>query len=347
MKGSLKAMVLAAGAGTRLRPLTHATPKPMVPVANRPILHHVLANLARHGVRDVMLNLHAHPEQVRSYCGDGSHWGLRLKYSMEHKLLGTAGAVKKVADFFKDAPLLIMSGDGLSDIDISRFFRFHQRRRSFATMATKAVNSRFEYGIAVTGKEGKIKGFLEKPRWGDVLSNQANTGIYLFAPEALRLIPKRVYDFGHELWPKLLRLKKAIYAWEWKGYWCDIGNLTEYRRSQIAALNGEVDVEIPGRQIRPRVWIEAGARIHPAARLTAPCVIGKRARIGRGAVIGPHTVVGADSTVGPKAILKNCILFDGADVGPGSFLAHSILSAGSRITTNSAVYNADILKNSV
>jgi len=343
----LKAMVLAAGAGTRLRPLSHQTPKPMVPVANRPVLHHVLANLARHGIRDVMLNLHAHPDQVRAYCGDGSRFGLRLRYSMEPKLLGTAGAVKKAENFLKDAPFIIMSGDGLSDIDITRFYRFHRRRRSFATMATKAVDSRFEYGITVTGKGGRIRGFLEKPSWGEVLSNKANTGIYLFEPGVFRHIPRRVYDFGHELWPKMLRLKKPIFAWEWKGYWCDIGNLTEYRRSQEAVLNGEVDVEIPGRQVRRGIWIEEGARVHPRAKLIAPCVIGARAKIARGAVVGPYTVVGAAASVGPNAILKSCILFDGVDVGAGSYLAHSILSAGSRVTTKSAVYNAEILDSGV
>lgn len=340
---SLKALVLAAGAGTRLRPLSYETPKPMVPVANRPVLHHVLTNLARHGIREVMLNLHSHPDQVRNFCGDGSRWGLHVRYSMERRLLGTAGALKKVESFFSGGPALVLSGDGLSDIDITRFYRFHRSRRSFATLVTKAVDSRFEYGVAVTGKNGRIKGFLEKPSWGDILSNQVNTGIYLFNSGIFRHIPSGVYDFGHQVWPKLLRLKKPIYAWEWKGYWCDIGTLSEFRRSQRAALDGEIDIEIPGRKAGHRIWIEEGARVDRRARLIGPCLIGRGAVVGAGAIVGPYSVVGEGAKVGPKAILKNCILFKGVVVGPGAYLVNTILSSGSRIAAKAAVFNADIL----
>ncbi len=343
----LRALVLAAGAGSRLRPLSYETPKPLVPIANRPVLHHVLTNLARHGIREVMLNLHSHPDQVRKFCGDGSRWGLHISYSMERRLLGTAGALKKVESFFRGGPVLIMSGDGLSDVDITRFYRFHRARKSFATQVTKAVDSRFEYGVAVTGKSGRIKAFLEKPSWGDILSNQVNTGIYLFDNGIFRHIPRGVYDFGHQVWPKLLRLRKPIYAWEWKGYWCDIGNLTEFRKSQRAALDGEIDIEIPGRRAGRRVWIEEGARVDRRARLVGPCLIGRRATVGPGAVVGPYSVVGAGAKVGPKATLKNCILFDKAVVGPGAYLVNAILSTGGRIATKSAVFNADILKTKV
>lgn len=339
----LKAMVLAAGAGTRLQPLSFQTPKPMAPVAGLPVLHHVLNNLARHGVREAMLNLHSHPEQVRGYCGDGSKWNMKIRYSHERRLLGTAGGVKKVESFFKDSPFIIMSGDGLCNIDITRFYRFHRARRSLATLASKAVDSRFEYGVALTHKTGRIRGFLEKPNWGDVLSNQVNTGIYLFEPAVFKHIPKGVYDFGHQLWPKLLKLKKPIYAWEWKGYWCDIGNLTEYRKSQKAALDGEAGIEIPGKQVRKRIWMDPTAQVHPRAKLQAPCVIGKGAQIARNAHIGPYTVVGAKSSVGEKAVLKNCILLEDVRVGAGAHLSHCILCANSKISTHSAIYNAEIL----
>jgi len=175
-------MVLAAGAGTRLRPLTIQTPKPMVPVVNRPVLHHVLDNLLRHDVEQVMVNLYAHADQIRGYCGDGSRWSLKLHYSHEPKLLGTAGAIKKVESFFKDGAFFVMSGDGLSDIDLTEMYAFHKRRKSLATMAIKAIDSRFEYGVTLSEGNGRIKGFLEKPSWGDVFSNKVNTGIYLFEP---------------------------------------------------------------------------------------------------------------------------------------------------------------------
>ncbi|MFH1725092.1 MAG: NDP-sugar synthase [Elusimicrobiota bacterium] len=341
--GTLKAMVLAAGAGTRLRPLTYATPKPMVPVVNRPVLHHVLDNLARHGIRDAVLNLWAYPGQVRDYCGDGSRWGLRLRYSRERTLLGTAGAVKKMERFFRDGPLLIMSGDGLSDVDITALYAFHRERRSLATMVTKGIDARFAYGVTLAGKTGRIRGFLEKPSWGQVFSNQVNTGIYLFEPGVLRHIPKGFYDFGHELWPKLLRLKKPIYAWEWKGYWCDVGNLAEYRNGQRAALKGEVAVEVPGRRLRRGVWVEEGARIHPRARLVAPCAVGARARVERGAVVGPCTTVGAGAKIGRNAIVKNCILFDKTAVGAGAYLDNCILGAGGAVRSGAIAYDAAVM----
>ncbi|MDE2490574.1 MAG: nucleotidyltransferase family protein, partial [Elusimicrobia bacterium] len=162
LTGPKKAMLLAAGAGTRLRPLTYETPKPMVPVVNRPVIHHVLDNLLKHGVQEVMVNLHALPEQVRGYCGDGSRWSLKLQYSPEPKLMGTAGSIKikKVADFLKDGPFFVMSGDGLSDIDLTEMYEFHKRHKSIATMAIKAIDTRFEYGVTLTEAGGRIKGFL-------------------------------------------------------------------------------------------------------------------------------------------------------------------------------------------
>src|SRR5579883_2739624 len=286
-------MVLAAGAGTRLRPLTYQVPKPMVPVVNRPVLHHVLDNLLRHGVKDVAINLFAHAEQVRGYVGDGSRWSLKVHYSHEQKLMGTAGAIKKVEGFLKDGPFFVLSGDGLSDINLTEMLAFHKKHKSLATMATKAIDSRFEYGVTLTEGSGRIKGFLEKPSWGDVFSNKVNTGIYLFEPEIFKYIPKnKVYDFGHELWPKLLKLGKPIFAYETKDYWTDVGNLAEYRRCQIDTMDGKAKIGIPGYPIHPRVWVEEGAQISPKATLKAPCLIGKGAVIEAGAEIGPYTVVG-------------------------------------------------------
>jgi mannose-1-phosphate guanylyltransferase/phosphomannomutase len=339
-----KAMVLAAGAGTRLQPITHEVPKPMAPVVNRPVLHHVLDTLARHKIRDVVMNVHAQPELVRAYCGDGSKWGLNIVYSHERKLLGTAGSLKKVAKHFTDSRILILSGDGHHDVNLTAFQRFHAARRSFATMVTKRVDARFEYGVALANKRGRINGFLEKPYLGSFFSNQANTGIYLFEPGVLRLLPRGFYDYGHDLWPKLLRLKKPIYSWEWKGYWCDIGNLTEYRRSSRDTLDGKIGVQIPGKQRRKGVWVEKGAQIHPKARIKAPCVIGAGAKISSGATVGPYSVVGAGSQIKAGAQVKNSILFDDANVGRNAFLANCVVGSRCRIESGSTLYNADVLK---
>ncbi|MDD5628421.1 MAG: NDP-sugar synthase [Elusimicrobia bacterium] len=340
----VKAIVLAAGAGTRLRPLTFETPKPMVPVVNRPVIHHVLDNLLRHGIQSVAVNLYAHADQVRGYCGDGSRWSLKILYSPEPKLMGTAGAVKKVEGFLKGGPFFVMSGDGLSDIDLTAMLAFHRRHKSLATMAVKAVESRFDYGVTLLGGGGRIRGFKEKPSWSDVFSNKVNTGIYLFEPEVLRLIPKgKVYDFGHELWPKLLRLRKPIYAYEWKGYWTDVGNLSEYRRSQIDALDRHIRINIPGTELRKGIWVEGGSLIDPKAVLRAPCLIGKGCRIEAGAVIGPYTVVGDRAMVCTQAKLDHCILFDNVTVGKDVHLSNCILGANGQVRENITVYEAAVL----
>lgn len=340
----VRAIVLAAGAGTRLRPLTYETPKPMVPVVNRPVIHHVLDNLLRHGIKEVAVNLYAHADQVRGYCGNGSRWSLNIHYSHEPKLMGTAGAVKKVEGFLKGGPFFVMSGDGLSDIDLTAMLAFHRRHRSVATMAVKAVDSRFDYGVTLLGGGGRIRGFKEKPLWSDVFSNKVNTGIYLFEPEVLRHIPAgRTYDFGHELWPKLLKLRKPIFAYEWKGYWTDVGNLSEYRGSQVDALDRKVRINIPGTEVRKGVWIEGGSSIDPRAVLRAPCLIGKGCRIDAGAQIGPYTVVGDRAVIGSGARLDRCILFENVTVGKDVRLSNCILGANGDVRESITVYEAAVL----
>lgn len=344
--GPKKAMLLAAGAGTRLRPLTYEIPKPMVPVVNRPVIHHVLDNLLKHGVEEVMVNLHAHPEQVRGYCGDGSRWSLNLHYSHEHKLMGTAGSIKipKVEKFLKDGPFFVMSGDGISDIDLTAMWQFHRKRGAIATMAVKAVDARFEYGVTMMDASQRIKGFLEKPSWSDVFSNKVNTGIYLFEPEVLSLIPKgRPYDFGHELWPKLLKMKKPIYAYETDAYWCDVGNLGEYRRCQIDTLERRALINIPGVERSKGVWVEAGASIDPKARLVAPVLIGKGSRVAAGAVVGPHAVIGDRANIGKGAVLDRSILFDNVTVGEGVRLTNCIIGSDGHVKENISVFEAAVL----
>jgi mannose-1-phosphate guanylyltransferase/phosphomannomutase len=340
----MKAMLLAAGAGTRLRPLTYQVPKPLIPVANRPVIHYVLENLARHGIKEIIVNLFAHADQIRSYCGDGSRWGLKIQYSHEPILLGTAGGVKKVEAFFKDGPFFVMSGDGLSDINLSEMLAFHKKKRALATMAVKAIDSRFEYGVTLAGKTGRIESFLEKPSWGDIFSNTVNTGIYLFEFEALKYIPKnKVYDFGHNLWPKLLKLKKPIYAYDLKSYWTDVGNLAEYRKSQIDCLDGKIRFAIPGREIIKGIWIEEPASVSSDAILQPPCLIGQNARIDAYAEIGPHTVIGANSKIYSHAVLKNCMLFDNVIVEKNAHLSNCIVGAGGRVKGSITVYEAAVL----
>ena len=326
VNSNIRAMVMAAGAGTRLRPLTLTVPKPMVPVANRPVLEYTLINLRRHGIREVVLNLHSYPQLIRDYFKDGSSWGLHIDYSYEPKLLGTAGGVKKVEKFLRGGTFLVMSGDGLTDVNLTDLLSFHKKRGSKATMGLKPVEAQFDYGVTLTDRKGKITRFYEKPKWSDVFSNQVNTGIYVFEPEILDQIPKgKIYDFGHELWPKLLRARYPIYGFPVTHYWCDVGNLNEYRRGQHDILDGQVRFSLPGRQIRPGIWVDEGAVIDKNVTLESPCLVGKNCRIGQGTVIGAYTVIGHRARIGKKVHLRNCILWDDVIVADHVSLDNSVI----------------------
>jgi mannose-1-phosphate guanylyltransferase/phosphomannomutase len=211
-------------------------------------------------------------------------------------------------------------------------------------MATKRIDARFEYGVTLTDGGQKIKGFMEKPSWGDVFSNKVNTGIYLFEPEVLKLMPKgRVYDFGHDLWPKLLKLKKAIYAYEIDDYWCDVGNLAEYRRAQADCLDRKVKINIPGVEVRKGVWVQEGTVVDPKAKLIAPVVIGKGCRIEADAKIGPLTVIGDRAKIGKGAKLAQCILFDNVTVGENVNLTNCIIGPNGQVRENISVFEAAVL----
>jgi len=342
---NVRAMVMAAGAGTRLRPLTYEIPKPMVPVANRPVLEYTVENLKRHGITEIIFNLHNYPGLIRDHFKDGSAWGVRIHYSFEPKLLGTAGGVRKAGRFLENSTFLVMSGDGLTDINLSQLISFHRQKKSAATIGLKCVDERFEYGVTLTDARGRIQKFIEKPQWRDVFSNQVNTGIYVFEPRILKQIPpRRVVDFGHEIWPKLLSKGEPIYGYLTDRYWCDVGNLTEYRRAQRDFLEGKAGFSPPGVEIRPRVWVEEGARIAAGVKLEAPCLIGRRSRIAKGSLIGAYTVIGRDARIGPGSSLRNCILWDGVSVGRRVKLENCVIGHRARVRESISMYEGSVIQ---
>lgn len=339
----MKAFVMAAGAGTRLRPLTYSIPKPMVPVVNKPVLEHTIDNLAKYGVTDIMMNLHYRGDMIRKYFGDGSRWGVRINYSIEKNLLGTAGGVKKQESFF-DSTFFVLSGDGLTDINLAEVLKYHKKKRSLATMVLKEVDSKFDYGVTLCDRNGRIKEFIEKPRWSDVFSNTVNTGIYVFEPEIFRYIPRCVfYDFGSQLWPKLLRLKKNIYGYLMKEYWTDVGNLKEYRQSQRDALDRKIDLKIPGVEVKKNIYISGGAKIHKTAKLIPPCVIGKDCVIEKNSTIGPYTVIAAKSKISAGATISNSILWGRVEVAKNVKLDNCIIGYKARVVSDISVYEGTIL----
>jgi mannose-1-phosphate guanylyltransferase len=285
-------MVLAAGLGTRLRPITYEMPKPMVPVLNKPVMEHILRLLARHGVTETIANLHWFPDLIEGYFGDGASCGVSLTYSREEQLLGTSGGVRNAAEFLGDS-FLIISGDALTDIDLTAMREFHESHDGIATLAMKRVEDTSQFGVAIVGSDGRIQGFQEKPDPAEALSDLANCGIYMFRKEIFDFFPEPgtskaagegdppgFADWAMDVFPRLLESDVPFYSHEIEAYWNDIGNLEEgelvegYRSGE--RMEGEPDLVGP-------VLLGPGCEIGDDVRIDGPAVIGDDVKVGDGA----------------------------------------------------------------
>ncbi|MBO8126142.1 MAG: NDP-sugar synthase [Firmicutes bacterium] len=314
----MKGMVLAAGVGSRLEPLTKYTPKPMVPLGNRPAMEHILALLARHSITEIATNLWYLPEQIKTYFGNGSGFGVNLYYSEEKELLGTAGGVRKLADFF-DETFIVIAGDALTDVDLTGLVNFHRERGALATIAVKPVEDPTHYGVVVTDEQGKITGFQEKPKLDEALSFTANTGIYVFEPEVLELIPADTfYDFGKQLFPRLVADKAPFYAWATEDYWCDVGTHQVYYQANLDIVRGRVRLYTAGfRQPEGGLLVAEGAEIAACATLSGTNVIGENCRVESGVKLS-DSVLWDRVTVGERAQVEGAVLGQGVTVLPGA-----------------------------
>jgi mannose-1-phosphate guanylyltransferase len=333
----MKAMVLAAGPGERLRPLTDFLPKPMMPVANRPVLHHLLNLLARHEIREVGINLHAAPETIQSYFGDGRGLGLEIHWSHEPELIGTAGGTKRLEELWGRETILVASGDGLHDIDVTALLGHHRRTNALATLAVKPVPDPSSYGIVILDRDTRVRGFQEKPHREEARSDLANCGVYVIEPELLDRVPADTFsDFGRDVWPSLVAAGEPIYAYATQAYWNDVGDLDALRNAILDAVLGRVRLEIPGEEIAPGIWAGDGCRISAAAQVDAPVVLGTNVVVEEGAQIRGPAVIGADCHVGRHAAIRRAALLPGSVVpdeglamagifGDASQLAESIL----------------------
>jgi mannose-1-phosphate guanylyltransferase/mannose-1-phosphate guanylyltransferase/phosphomannomutase len=313
----MKAMLLAAGLGTRLRPLTYELPKPMVPILGRPVMEHILRLLARHGFDDVIANLHYFPDLIRGRFGDGSGYGLRLAYSFEPELMGTAGGVRNARAHFGDETFLVISGDALTDIDLTALLKTHREKGGIATLALKRVDDPREFGVVIVADDGRIQGFQEKPDPAEALSDLGNCGIYVFEPEIFDYFPEADFvDWAMDVYPKLLEQDVSFYGHEFPEYWNDVGSLEEYRQGNFDALAGAVQTDMPagtnGRmvpdtaEVEGPVFIGEGCEIAAGVRLTGPVVIGEGARIGENSALR-DTIVWPRTDVDPGTVLIGAI----------------------------------------
>ena len=322
-------MVLAAGLGTRLRPLTFNLPKPLAPVANRPVMEHILELLSGHGYREVIANLSYLPDQIRDRFGDGSPLGLDLSYSFEDELLGTAGGVRNVSDFLtggEDDSFLVISGDALTDIDLAAMREFHESHGGIATLAVKRVLNTRQYGVVIHGPDGRVEGFQEKPDPAEALSDLGNCGIYFFRNEIFDHFPERpVVDWAMDVFPALLDRDVSFYVHEIDAYWNDIGSLDEYRQGNFDALAGRVRVRVEGEEISEGVRSAGAAEVSEAAELTGPVLLGRDCAVGARAWLHGPMIIGDGAKVGPGAQLREAIVLPGAEVPDDAVLAAAIV----------------------
>lgn len=334
---AVKAVVMAGGEGTRLRPLTSNLPKPMINVANRPVMEYILLLLKRHGIEEVVVTLHFLPQLIRHYFSSGKDFGMAIKYVTEEEPLGTAGGVKN-AERYLDDTFIVISGDALTDFNLTHIIEFHKKKKALITIALKEVENPLEFGIVITEKDGKIEKFLEKPGWGGVFSNTVNTGIYVIEPEVLNYIPTdRPFDFSKDLFPKLLEEKKPLYGYVADGYWCDIGDLEQYRKANFDLLLGRVKFEPAGIKMANHVWVGEGVSIDPKAKIDGPSLIGPHVKIEKGVRVGELSIVGHNAVLKEGAHIHRAIVADNVFIGANTVLHNCIIGRNSEIRKGARV----------
>ncbi len=336
----MKGVIMAGGFGTRLRPLTYHMPKPMVPVANRPIMQRIVELMKGHGITDMLSLLYFQPEAIQSHFGDGSKYGIKMDYQGAEGDLGTAGSVKLGEPKIGRERFMVISADILTDFDLSKAMAFHEKNKAMATLVLTRVENPLQFGVVITDKENRITRFLEKPSWGEVFSDTVNTGIYILEPEVLDLIPEgKDFDFSKDLFPKMLEHKLPLYGYIAEGYWKDIGTLGEYIYCHHDILSGKVEVGVDGTRtgkLGSDIWMGEGASVDKSAKLSHAVILGKNVKVGPRAELS-NCIIGDNSEIGEGARVSGAVLWHDTKVGAGSQLKECVLAARTKIGNGSYV----------
>ncbi|HUY57699.1 MAG TPA: sugar phosphate nucleotidyltransferase [Candidatus Micrarchaeaceae archaeon] len=339
----MKAVVMAGGEGSRLRPLTSRRPKPLVPVVGRPCMEHVLRLLRRHGITEVIITLQYLGASIRNYFGDGAELGMQLEYVVEDRPLGTAGSVKNAASLL-DETFIVISGDALTDIDMTQAVAFHRDHKSQATLVLSRVANPLEYGVVITGADGRVERFLEKPSWGEVFSDQVNTGIYVIEPSVLDYCPEaEASDWSQDIFPAMLQRGDSLWATVGRGYWCDIGSVQSYLQANWDALEGRVVCEIAGHRTGPAQWTNEGASVADTARIEGPAFIGRDAVIGHEAFLNGPVVVDRYAVVDAGAKVSNSVLWPQVYVGERSRLRQTVVCSAATLKPDVVLQDSSVI----
>jgi len=337
-RGLMKAVILVGGRSTRLLPLTHNTPKAILPVLNTPFLEHVIRHLSRHQVRDIILAQGHLARPIEVYLGDGSQFGVRLNYVVENAPLGTAGAIKN-AESYVDESFLVLNGDIFTDLDITAMIHYHRERKAEATIALTPVDDPTSYGLIETDSDGRVTRFLEKPDRSQVTTNMINAGTYILEPDVLAQIPARTtVSIERETFPQLLAQGKPIYAYSGPAYWIDIGTPEKYLQLHHDLLSGKISryTPTPGKE----VLVGEQSCVHPAARITGQVVIGANCSIGSNTRLTGPVVIGHGCTILEGSVIKSSIIWRNTQIGPRAHLKDSIVADNCRINSDSIIEGA-------
>lgn len=340
----MRAVLMASGSGTRLRPLTCDLPKPMVPVLNRPIAEHIVNLLKRHDITEIIATLFYLPDVMRDYFQDGHEFGVQMTYAVEEdKPLGTAGCVKNVAELLDDT-FVVISGDSITDFDLRDAISFHRSKGSKATLVLTRVPNPIEFGVVITDGDDRIVRFLEKPSTSEIFSDTVNTGIYILDPSVLDYLARgREHDFSKDLFPLLLAKGEPMYGYVAEGYWCDVGHLDAYREAQYDALQGKVHLDNSYPETTTGIRIGLNSFVHPSATLHSPLLIGDNCRIGPRAELEAGTVIGDNVTIGSDANLKRPIIWNGVVIGDDTHLRACVIGRGARVDRRAHVLEGAVV----
>jgi NDP-sugar pyrophosphorylase family protein len=327
----MKAMVLAAGVGSRLDPLTSDIPKPLVPVANFPVMQHILQLLHRHKFHSVAANLHYLPQKLIEYFGNGSQFDLDLHFRQEEKLSGDAGGVRFCRDLLEGDTFVVLMGDLLTDVDLTYVVAQHKAKKALASIALKKMDDVSRFGVALLNQDGFIQGFQEKPSKEEALSDLISTGIYVFEPEVFDYIPKTgEYGFGRQLFPQLVQAGLPVLGVEIGSYWSDVGTIEQYWASNLEVLSGKLKVDLPGykhtEQDGHSVYIAEGARLDPSVSLEGNLMLGRGAQVGSGSRLIGNVIVGDGGIIEAGCEIKESVLWRSVRVSAGTKLENAVVA---------------------
>ncbi len=314
----LKAVIMAGGFGTRLRPLTSRIPKPMVPIMNKPMIEHIVRLLVKHGIKDIVVLVFYHPNVIKNFLLDGSQFGASIQYVKADSDYGTAGSVRNAYDLLKGSRVLVISGDVLTDFNLDEAVKFHEAKKSKATLVLTHVADPLQFGVVITETDGKIVRFLEKPSWGEVFSDTVNTGIYVVEPDIIEMIPYREeYDFSKELFPLMLKQGMPLYGFTANGYWRDVGNLNEYIEAQLDCLEKKVTVSVEGEQRSvngSNIIAPVDFEVPSTLRAKGTIIIGNNVHIGEGVEL-VDSIIGDNASIESESSVHRSILWDNISIG--------------------------------